>query len=318
VVNATETGAAERARLIEVARTKPAPPYTLDEELTFFCPQENVDALDLPVVREFQRWAAEEHRSSEGHEPAVLLLLPCQKEKPYTLSAEHRAVNRALVAAGYRPRSRGDWPGELAVHAEPELLSNAALVGHGVRIDRAVLSEPFGVVPYEAIYTWRGEPSPCARYDDPGLFEHRGLACPWRPDSTALHVGDRYRWRDGERAAFVEAHNRLVSVIGDTLAHWRDRYTAVLAYVAAGLTHRSFLASAGEKRASGLRVGRRAWGRTLPLDGVGDRHPGLVRLVPDAEELSRLRTDRGSLPADVLARPWCLELLTRRLAEVRR
>ena len=29
----------DREHLVELARAKPTPPYTLDEELTFFCPQ---------------------------------------------------------------------------------------------------------------------------------------------------------------------------------------------------------------------------------------------------------------------------------------
>ncbi len=226
-------------------------------------------------------------------------------------------MNAALVEAGYTPCERGDWPRELEAHAPPELLANGPLVGRGLRVDRAVLSEPFGLVPYEAVYRWRGQPSPCSRYDDPGLFEHRGLGCPWRGDSTAARVGGRYRWGDAERSAFVEAHNRLVAVIADTLAAWRDRYAAILAYVAPGLTHRSFLASAADKRACGLPATRRAWGRALSLDGVGDRHPGLVRLVPDASELAELRS-RGRLPTDALERRPSLELLLNALEEVPR
>ncbi|HMU27385.1 MAG TPA: hypothetical protein PKA65_08275, partial [Solirubrobacterales bacterium] len=176
----------DREHLVELARGKPTPPYTLDEELTFFCPQENLEGLDLPVVREFHRWVTTEHQPAPGDEKAVLLLLPCEKAKPYSLSAEHRAVSNALGEAGYEPRERGDWPEELAGLASPQELSNAPLVGPGgLRIDRAVISEPFGIVPYEAIYRWRGEPTPCARYDDPGLFEHRGIGCLWREDATA-------------------------------------------------------------------------------------------------------------------------------------
>lgn len=305
---------AGRDRLLELARAKPVPPYTLDEQLTFFCPRENLEGLDQRQVRAFHRWLLREHRPPGGEEPAVLLLLPCQKVKPYTLSAEHRAVNAALLEAGFRPLGRGDWPQELARSAPPELLANTPLVGHGLRVDRVVVSEPFGLVPYEAVYRWRGRPSPCSRYDDPGMFEHRGLACTWRADCTAAPAGAAWRWGDGERAAYVAVHNRLAALMASVLVRWRRRYAAVLAYVAPGLTHRSFLGDAAERRAAGLPASRRAGGRRLPLRGVGELEPGLVTLVPDGRQLAALRRDRGGrLPADVLTRPWCLRLLLDRL-----
>lgn len=310
-------GQAERERLMALARRKPVPPYTLDEELTFFCPQENLEALDLPVVRTFQEWVLDDYSPPAGDEPAVLLLLPCQKVKPYTLSAEHRAVNSALLGAGYLPAGRGDWPRELADRLDEPLLSNAPLRGHGIRIDRAVMSEPFGVVPYEAIYRWRGEPSPCARYDDPGLFEHRGLGCPWRADSTSVRHGGAWRWGDEERRAYVATHNRLSDLIGRELARLAGSYSAILAYVAPGLTHRSFLADAGERRAAGLRKHRRVQGGNLELIGVGEGRPELVDLVPDGAQLARMRAQHGGrLPADVLQRPWCTDVLLARLAKV--
>jgi hypothetical protein len=304
----------DRERLLELARAKPVPPYTLDEQLTFFCPRENLAGLDQPQVRAFHRWLLQEHQPPSGEEPAVLLLLPCQKVKPYTLAAEHRAVNGALLEAGFRPLGRGDWPPELARHAPPELLANTPLAGHGLRVDRAVVSEPFGLVPYEAVYHWRGRLSPCSRYDDPGLFEHRGLACTWRADCTAVPAGAAWRWGDSERAAYVAVHNRLAALMATVLARWRRRYAAVLAYVAPGLTHRSFLGDAAERRAAGLPGARRAGGRTLPLRGVAELQPGLVTLLPDGRQLAALRRDRGGrLPADVLTRPWCLRLLQDRL-----
>ena len=91
-----------------------------------------------------------------------------------------------MLGEGYYPEGLGDPPATLR-GAEPELLSNAPLVGHGLRIDRVVISEPFAYVPYEAIYHWEGELSPCGRYDDPGLFEQRGIEPTWREDcSTRL------------------------------------------------------------------------------------------------------------------------------------
>jgi hypothetical protein len=302
---------------MELARAKPVPPYTLDEQLTFFCPRENLAGLDLPIVREFHRWQVEEHRPARG-EPAVLLLLPCQRVKPYTLSSEHRAVNESLLTAGFDPDGRGDWPEELGARAPEALLANAPLRRAGLRIDRAVVSEPLGLVPYEAIYQWRGAPSLAARYDDPGLFEHRGIACTWRDDceSTVGRSG-RAHWGDVERAAFVEVHNRLVAQISAALERWRDAYTAILAYIAPGLTHRSFIGGPQERRAAGLSESRRAAGRLLELDSVARRLPNTVRIVPNADELHKLRAlHRGRVPSNVLSTHDCLRLLTEQIERV--
>jgi len=308
-----------RDALVAAARLKPIAPYTLDEQLTFFCPQENLEALDLPVVLDFNRWLLEEHDPG-GSEPAVLLLMPCQRTKPYALSGEHRAINSALIAAGFAPDGRGDWPEELAELAPPELLSNTSLRGNGLRIDRAVLSEPFGFVPYEAIYRWRGDLTPCARYDDPGLFEARGLGSAWRTDSTSVPVaGGRHRWGDNERRAYVETHNLLVERIVAVLTGLSDRYTAILAYVTPTLTHRSFLVGRAERRTSGLPATRRVGGRALPLTGVGDIAPGLVEVLPNAAGLKQLRERSGGrLRADFLRSPAALGQLLARLERVPR
>jgi hypothetical protein len=313
---ATATG---RERLVGLARRKPVAPFTLDEGLTFFCPRENLTGLELPIVRSFHRWELEQHRPARG-EPAVLLMLPCQRVKPYTLSSEHRAVNHALLTAGYQPEGRGDWPAKLAGHAPAELLANTPLRGRGLRIDRAVMSEPFGLVPYEAIYKWRGRRSPAARYDDPGLFEHRGIACTWRADCESI-VGrsGKARWGEAERAAYVEVHNRLVSLISEVLERWREAYLAIFAYVAPGLTHRSFLGGPEERRAAGLPAARRVGGRRLVLDSVAHRLPGTVRLIPDGNELRTLRgAHRGRVPSNVLAREDCLRLLLQQVERVAR
>ena len=36
----------DRAALIELSRKKIIPPFTLEESLTFYCPQENLEAFD--------------------------------------------------------------------------------------------------------------------------------------------------------------------------------------------------------------------------------------------------------------------------------
>ena len=170
-------------------------------------------------------------------------------------------------------------------------------------------------MPYEHTYRWRGALSPFSRYDDPGLFEHRRIAPTWRADCTTRDG----RWGDGERSAYAAVHRRLAHHLAEVLVAARSRYAAILAYVAPGLTHRSFLGDAAEKRAAGLPVARRAGGRRLALDGVGDLAPGLVELVPDGAALNRLRERFGGrLPTDVLARAPALAGLVDRIDAVGR
>lgn len=302
----------DRDELMRQARLKPTPPYTLDEQLTFFCPQENLEGLELPVVRKFHEWISNDFQPSSGDERAILLLLPCEMEKPYPLSAEHRAVSGILAEEGFEPRARGDWPEELGMLASPAELSNQPLFNEvrGLRIDRAVISEPFGLVPYEAVYTWQGEPSPCARYDDPGLFEHRGIGPLWRNDCTATPTVDGYVWGDNEKRAYVEVHERLSVLIGRTLIRLADRYDSILAYVSHALTHRTFLASDSERASAGIPRSRQIDGTDLKLVGVNDRSPGLVELVPDASELDLIRSlSGGVLPSELLTGRKSLDLL---------
>lgn len=303
-----------REELVERAKAKPILPYTLDERMTFFCPQENLEALDWDVVKRFHTWGLT-RTPSEGDEPAVLLLMPCEKVKPYALSPEHRAINGALHAAGFLPSGRGDWPQELAGQAPEELLSNAPLRGRGLRIDRAVVSEPFGVVPYEAIYHWDGGLTPCARYDDPGLFEGRGLHCLWREDSTSIAMSNgKYRWGSAERGAFVEMHNRLVARIVETLNELAPHYDQIVAYTTPTLTHRSFLADRAGRLEAGLPSSRKVDGETRELVGVGDLAPGLVEVLPSGAGLDALRAARGGrLPSDVLQQPDALAQLVERI-----
>lgn len=310
----------DRDSLVAASGSRPNPPYGLDPELTFYCPQENLEALDLPVVSDFLRWAEEEYEPPAGGGPAVLVLLPCQKVKPYALSPEHRSINRSLAEAGYEPQARGDWPEALGDLADASLLSNAPLVGNGLRVDRAVISEPFGFVPYEAMYHWRGEPSPCAAYDDPGLFEHRGLACTWRSDCTSVapKSGSHWRWGDNERAAYVETHNRLARSMARALSRIASRYEGIYAYVAPKLTHRSFIVDRDGRTAVGLSNSRRVAGEQRELVGVNDIEPGLVRVVPDPGELEVMREMLGGrLPAKLLGNSMSLENLNRAIESSR-
>lgn len=305
----------DREVLVRLARDKPTPPYTLDEELTFFCPQENLEGLDLPVVQRFHKWVTGDFEPAPVEDRAVMLLLPCEKEKPYSLSAEHRAVSLALAAAGFEARERGDWPEEIGDLASLAELSNAPLYGpNGLRVDRAVISEPFGIVPYEAIYRWQGELTPCARYDDPGLFEHRGIGPVWRDDCTASRNASGYSWGDNERQAYVEVHERLSELIDRVLNRLAPSYDAILAYVGHTLTHRTFLCDSREREDAGIPVSRKTPSGNARLIGVNDRSPGLVSLVPDAVGLDRIRdASGGRLPAGFLTGQPSLNLLVETL-----
>ncbi len=278
---------------VSAAYGKIIPPFTLDETLTFFCPQENVDALDHPAVRELHDHMLRQYQPPVRDRRAVMLMLPCTKAKPYSLSAEHQAINTYLLSAGFKPLEQADYPRELENAlpdgADPRVLNNQIWGRGDLLIHRYVISEPMALVPYESIYSFMGKPSLAARYDDPGLFEHRGTSvCPWRPDFTGKEGSRGYRWGNSEKAAYVEVHNRLVELIVAMLERFGDAYVARLAYVSPKLTHRSFMTSVEEKRQAGLALGRRTNQGVLALHGVNDARPGWVRCIPDEAEIAMI------------------------------
>lgn len=165
-------------------------------------------------------------------------------------------------------------------------------------IHRIVVSEPLALVPYECVYRWRRKPCLASRYDDPGLFEHRGLAvCHWRQDSTGAFSGGRWRWGKAEREAFAQVHNRLSEIMAQVLARIRHHYRRVVAFVSPKMTHRSFLTSQREKREAGLPGYRLGLGGRCALLGVNDRVPGLVEVVPKAVEWKEIQGPALTLPA---------------------
>jgi hypothetical protein len=279
----------DRAVLVELSKRKPILPFTLDESLSFYCPQENLEAFDHPVVAKWHRFMATRYSPALGSGPNVMLILPCTKDKPYIISREHLAINSHLLAIGFDPLGDVRVPQALYAHLAPgyqrATLHNGLLARGGVALHRYVISEPMGLVPYELVYYYQGELSPASRYDDPGLFEHRpNTVCPWRADYTGVGKGTNIGWGDNEKLAFVQVHNRLVQLIARILRRLQPGYTRILAYVSPGLTHRSFLSSREEKAASGLRPARRIAGKTYPLEGVNDLHRGLVTVIPKKEE----------------------------------
>ena len=138
-----------------------------------------------------------------------------------------------------------------------------------------------------------------------------GIACTWRADcESKVDASGKARWGEAERDAFVAVHNRLVALIARVIERWRSAYLAILAYVAPGLTHRSFLGGPEERRVAGLPGSRRVAARRLRLDSVEQRLPGAVRLVPAAGELRQLRARHGGrLPSNVLTGEDCVTLL---------
>lgn len=286
-------------RLAE-SRAKIVPPFVLDDSMRFYSPQDNLDALDHPRVRSFTRFVRRTYQPDLPPGEAIALLIPCTKHKPYSVSLEHRRINAALLRAGFQPA--GDIRPPDALYEvldpdeDPQVLNAAPLVRQGRVVHRYVVSEPLALVPYELIYTWRGKQSPAASYDDPGLFEHRGTSvAPWRSDCTAIPVGSngRWRWGDNERMAYVQVHTRLSRSIAETLFRLGDVYARRIAWVAPGLTHRSFMLAAGDRGREGVTASRRIGGRRERLVGVNDLFPGLVEVRPSRVEteaaLERLR-----------------------------
>ncbi|MGN0064996.1 MAG: hypothetical protein ACI379_12210 [Nocardioides sp.] len=282
-------------------------PFQLDPTMCFYSPQTNVAALEHPRVQEWLSFV------TTGWEPTevpgadagrIALLVPCTKYKPYFTSREHRAVNGALLAAGWQPSRPYDGPAELTSVLDegenPDVLAYAPLVRDGVVLDRFVISEPMGLVPYEHTMYHRGEQSPATSYDDPGLFAGRGTSVsPERDDCTATERADgTWAWGPGERAAYVEMHNAMADVIVSVLDRVGGRYDHVLGWVSPGLTHRSFLADTAFRPGDGLPSSRRGPDGPLPLRGVLDALPGAVEILP-----TRAQTDaaRAALP-DRLAR----------------
>ncbi len=279
---------------LPVSKQKPIAPYTLDATLTFYCPQENVEAFQHPDVRAFHAYMRDQYAPPQAGGKMVALLLPCTKSKPYSMSKEHLDINHYLLRQGFEPVGEPDYPLAL-LQALPNsypqaVLHNGLLKRDGLAIHRIVVSEPMGLVPYDHIYHWRGKPSLAARYDDPGLFEHRGTSVGlWRSDHTAVPIsGGKYRWGNAEKAAYAEAHNFLSKLITAVLTRTQASYTRIVGYASPKLTHRSFLSSKEEKSAAGIvRFKRTDQGR-IDLIGVNDHNPGLVEVVPSPEDLAEI------------------------------
>jgi hypothetical protein len=327
-----------KIRVLE-SRKKICPPAKLDDELCFYSPQENVEALEHPRVRHWLKFVSREYvPKTDKKAHTILLLLPCTKTKPYPLSPEHLRINAGLVAAGFLPEEGETLADKFSDHLpagfSPEVLSLAPLRKDGIVVHRAVMSEPLAFVPYEYVFQFGKQQSPACAYDDPGLFEGRGNAVsPWRKDFTGISKSsNKWGWGDEERRAFVTMHNEMSKTLAHVIKRLKPYYSEVVAWVAPGLTHRSFILDREHRSADGVAASRRVGEESLPLYGANDV------LAPDAQieclptmkqcESARRRLakrlgrpvaavggyySRGGGDATALALPELLQFLTARL-----
>lgn len=282
---------------LEDSRRKIRPPFELDPALCIYSPQANRDVLQHPLVADWLEFVSKEWDPPEADGDRIAVFVPCTKYKPYCTSREHRAINGALLAAGWEPTEPLDLPVGLEEALDPgesrDLLNNGPLCKGGVWLDRIVISEPLALVPYQYIYYWRGKQSPATSYDDPGLFEARGTSVsPERGDSSAVQVSrSRWRWGPKERDAFVYVHNFLADTIATTLERITPRYKGMGAWVSPGLTHRSFLADSSFRKEDGLSTSRRGSDSKLHLRGALDSFSGEVAIMPTHDQLETAKTE---------------------------
>jgi hypothetical protein len=329
-------------RILE-SRKKICPPAKLDDDLCFYSPQENVEALEHPRIRRWLRFVSEEYVPPIDHKfdkkrRTILLLLPCTKKKPYLLSPEHLKINASLVEAGFCPLAGETLAHNFSAHLPfgfpPEVLSLAPLGKDNIVVHRAVISEPLAFVPYEHVVSHKNQPSPASSYDDPGLFEGRGNAVtPWRKDFTGISISrTRWRWGDEERRAFVTMHNEMSKRLAQAIGRLRPYYGEVVAWVTPGLTHRSFILDREQRSANRVARSRRVGPDNLYLQGANDLLAPADRIecLPTlkqcavakeclAKRLGRPTSavggyySRGGGDATPLALPELLEFLTSRL-----
>jgi hypothetical protein len=327
-----------KVRILE-SRKKICSPAKLDDELCFYSPQENVEALKHPRVRRWLHFVSREYTPKVDKKlRTILLLLPCTKTKPYLLSPEHLRINAALIATGFRP-SKGEslaekFSAHLPTGFSSDVLSIAPLRKGNIVIHRAVMSEPLVFVPYEYVFEFGNQQSPACSYDDPGLFEGRGNAVsPWRKDFTGVPIStNKWGWGDEERRAYVTMHNEMSKRLAGVVGRLKPYYGEVVAWVAPGLTHRSFILDREHRSANGVAASRRIGEETLPLCGANDLLAPEARIecLPTIKQCEtarrrlakRLRRpiaavggyySRGGGDATPLALPELLKFLTTRL-----
>jgi hypothetical protein len=331
----------DRAQRVLESKQKIESPFVLDETLCLYSPQDNVDALNHPRIADWLRFIREDYAPALPRSPRrILLLMPCTKTKPYPFSSEHKHINQYLFDAGYRPTGDIALPQQLRERLDDkfsaDVLNLAPLADdRGTVIHRMVISEPMALVPYECIVAYEGKPSPATAYDDPGLFENRGNAVsPWRADFTAQAVSPtRWRWGDEERRHYVLMHNAMAEAMAAAIVRIADRYSDIVAWVAPGLTHRSFILGRSQRAANKVPAWRQVGSARLALVGANDLLPAQhqIECLPTpaqcADAIQRLSQRlgasishakgiyaRGGADATPLALPELLDVLVARLA----
>ena len=291
-------------------------PFKIDPSLCIYSPQENIDSLKHPKIKNWQNFVQNEWIPSPIPKGTkrLALIIPCTKYKPYITSREHKAINSALLSDGWKATGNSDAPPEFEKLLEkgdnPEIFHEGFLKKRNLILERIVISEPLGIVPYQYMYFWNGKQSPATSYDDPGLFESRGTSVsPYRPDSSATKVkGGKWKWGNAERSSYVDMHNHLVKVIASSLKRVRNHYHGIVAWVSPGLTHRSFLSSKKIRLEEGISSSRKIEGGRKKLYGVLDLESEILKIMPTIEQLKisqhdlekRLRNEgRNSSPQSV-------------------
>jgi hypothetical protein len=277
----------DRALRIQESRLKILKPFEVDETLCLHSPQDNVDSLNNPRIRKWNDFTDRRYEPSlPESDRRIMLFMPCTRTKPYPFSLEHLRINRALLAAGFVPW--GDlYPPDGLMDKVPSEFTretvNLSPLMHadGTVLHRFVISEPLACVPYEHIISYDGVASPACAYDDPGLFENRGNAVsPWRLDFTATAISaTKWRWGDEERRAYVTMHNAMAERLAAVISRLARFYTDRIAWVAPGLTHRSFVVGAAERKANKVPAFRRVGDENLTLIGANDRLPAELKIV---------------------------------------
>ena len=90
-----------RENRLQESAIKIRKPFKIDPTLCIYSPQENVDSLNHPKIKSWQRFIQNEWTPSpipKGFK-RLALIIPCTKYKPYITSREHKAINAALLAA---------------------------------------------------------------------------------------------------------------------------------------------------------------------------------------------------------------------------
>jgi hypothetical protein len=329
-----------RAQRVLELKQKIESPFSLDETLCLYSPQDNVDALAHPRIADWLRFIQLDYMPNlPPGRRHVLLLMPCTKTKPYPSSSEHKHINQRILEAGFHPTESLLLPQQLRARLEEkfddDVLNLSPLIdSRGTVVHRVVISEPMALVPYEHIVDYQGKPSPATAYDDPGLFENRGNAVsPWRADCTAVTLSPaRWQWGDEERRHYVLMHNAMAETIAAVIARVAQHYTDIVSWVAPGLTHRSFILAREERAANKVAAWRRVGTDRLDLIGANDRLPSgqNIECLPTRQQCthavhalaSRLGVSadhakgiyaRGGADATPLVLPELLDVLVARL-----